>query len=216
MPRNDVFPLSTNIEQAPRLVLQFFAYFIGASVVLAVVISAFKKYRDRNIEIAPIQRQFLADRDHKYALENLGEDSVYRFFLGTSKWGWFIVIATMVTQILILSVFVSGSKRDFNDSTVDMVYTWKCTRDEETCINTSDLNWKGWLAFAVLMVAHLLKDGISGIKMINYSVKQRHHRNVKIRLFIGGTLLTLITVFTTYVSIMYNKVIATSKLVSCN
>jgi hypothetical protein len=92
-----------------------------------------------------------------------------------SKWGWFIVIATMVAQILILSVFVSGSKRDFNDSTVDMVYTWKCTRDEEMCINTSDLNWKSWLAFAVLMIAHLLKDGISGIKMINYFVKQRPH-----------------------------------------
>jgi hypothetical protein len=185
-------------------------------VVLAIAISAFKKYRDCTIVIAPIQQQFLADRDHKHALENLGEDSVYQFFLGTSKWSWFIVIATMVAQISTLSVFVSSSKRDFNDGTVDMVYTWKCTRDEETCINTCYLNWKGWLAFAVLMVAHILKDGISGIKMINYYMKQRHHRNVKIRLFNGGTLLTLITVFSTYASIMYNKVIATSKLVSCN
>ncbi len=52
-----------------------------------------------------------------------------------------------------------------------MMYTWKCTRDEETCFDTSDLDWNGWLAFAVLMIAHLLKDGISGIKMINYSAK---------------------------------------------
>ncbi len=77
MPCNDVFPLSTNIEQAPRLMLQFFAYFIGASVVLAIAISAFKKYCNCSILIALIQQQFLADRDHKYALENLGEGSVY-------------------------------------------------------------------------------------------------------------------------------------------
>ncbi len=46
MPHNNIFPLSTNIEQAPLLVLQFFAYFIGALVVLAIAISAFKKYHD--------------------------------------------------------------------------------------------------------------------------------------------------------------------------
>ena len=54
------------------------------------------------------------------------------------------------------------------------------------------------------MVAHLLKDGISGIKMINYSAKQRHQHSSKIRFFIGGTLLTMITAITTYVSTMYN------------
>ena len=92
-----------------------------------------------------------------------------------------------------------------------MMYTWKCTRDKETCFDTSDLDWKGWLAFAVLMAAHLLKDGISGIKMINYSAKQRHQHSSKIRFFIGGTLLTMITAITTYVSTMYNLAIATSK-----
>ena len=141
----------------------------------------------------------------------MGEDTVYQFFVGKSKWGWSIAIATMVTQVLLLSVFVSGSKRDFTNSYIDVVYTWKCTRDKETCFDTSDLDWKGWLAFAVLMVAHLLKDGISGIKMINYSAKQRHQHSSKIRFFIGGTLLTMITAITTYVSTMYNLAIATSK-----
>ena len=107
----------------------------------------------------------------------------------------------MVIQILILFVLMSGSKRYINDCTADVIYTWKCTRDKDTCFNASDLNWKSWHAFAVLMVAHLLKDGVSGIKMTSYSVKQRHHCSVKIRLFVGSTRLTSITVFTTYVSI---------------
>jgi hypothetical protein len=209
-PLKSAFPLS-DIEVASYLVLQYLACFVGASCVLALAIVAREKYRDRNTLRTQVHLQSLTERDHKYALENLGEDSVYRFFLGTSKWGWSIVIATMITQIAILSIFVGGSKRDFSDSKVDMEYTWKCTRDRDECFDTSDLDWKGWLAFVVLMAAHMLKDGINGLKMIKHSGKQRLGSHVRIRLFIGGTLVTIITAFTTYVSTMYNMAIATSK-----
>ena len=211
MPRISVFPLSS-IEKPTKLVLQFIACFIGASCVLALAIVAREKYRDRNITRSPIRPQSsLTDRDQKYALEHLGEDSVYQFFLGTSKWGWSIVLATIITQIWILSIFVGGSKRDLASDKVDMVYTWKCTRDQDECFDTNDLDWRGWLAFVVLMLTHLLKDGICGLKMIKHSAKQRHGRYARIRLFIGGAFLTMITAFTTYVSTMYNKAIATSK-----
>ena len=209
-PLKSAFPLS-DIEVASYLVLQYLACFVGASCVLALAIVAREKYRDRNTLRTQVHPQSLTERDHKYALENLGEDSVYRFFLGTSKWGWSIFIATMITQIAILSIFVGGSKRDFSDSKVDMEYTWKCTRDRDECFDTSDLDWKGWLAFVVLMAAHMLKDGINGLKMIKHSGKQRLGSHFRIRLFIGGTLVTMITVFTTYVSTMYNMAIATSK-----
>ena len=72
-------------------------------------------------------------------------------------------------------------------------------------------DWKGWLAFAILMLLHLLKDAINGIKMIKYSTKHRHSRFGRVRLFIGGTILVLITIFTTYVSILYNSEVSTSK-----
>ena len=107
-------------------------------------------------------------------------------------------------------------KRDLSDDKSDMVFTWKCTRDQETCFSTNDLNWQGWFAFVVLMMAHLLKDGLNGLKMIKHSTKRRLGRYVKIRLFIGGTIMTLITAFTTYVSTMYNLAIATSELSSRN
>ena len=118
----------------------------------------------------------------------------------------------MCAQFWVLSVFLEGSKRDTSDGEVDVVYTWKCTRDQDTCFDTSDLDWRGWLAFSIMMVAHLLKDAINGIKMIKHSAKQRHSRNSRILLFVGGTLLTMITVFTVYVSTIYNNAIATSKL----
>ena len=209
-PLKSAFPLS-DIEVASYLVLQYLACFVGALCVLALAIVAREKYRDRNTLRTQVHPQSLTERDHKYALENLGEDSVYPFFLGTSQWGWFIVAATIITQIFLLYVFGEGSKRDPSDGKVDMVYTWKCTRDQETCFDTNDLNELGWFAFIILMAAHLLKDGISGLKMIKYSAKTRLGRFVRIRLFIGGTILTLITAFTVYVSSIYNKAIATSK-----
>jgi hypothetical protein len=47
---------------------------------------------------------------------------VYRFSLGTHKWGWFIVVALMIIHILKLFVFVNDSKRDINDSDVDVIH----------------------------------------------------------------------------------------------
>ncbi len=46
--------------------------------------------------------------------------------------------------------------------------------------------------------------------MIILSAKERHDSNTRWRFFIGGTLLTTITVFTFYASTIYNVAIATS------
>jgi hypothetical protein len=118
----------------------------------------------------------------------------------------------MAAQICILSVFVEGSKRDPSDNEVDMVYTWQCTRDKDVCFDTRSIDWKGWLAVLIFMLAYLLLDTINGIKMIRLSVKQRHGRNAQIRPFIGGTLVTCVSLFTTYVSTIYNSAITSSKL----
>jgi hypothetical protein len=173
-------------EEAYFKVLTFITRFVGSACILALAIVACEKYQDCNTPRTPIHSQSLTDRD--YALEHLGEGSVYQSFLGTSKGGWLIITDTMVIQILILSIFVGASKKDF-DCKVDMVYTWKYTRDQEACFDTSYLDVKGWLAFAILMIAHLLKDGSNRLKMIKHSANKRHGRNVWVRLFIGGTLM---------------------------
>ena len=76
------------------------------------------------------------DRDLEYTLEAMGEKSVYRFFIGKSVLGWLIVTGTIAAQIWILSLFVNGSKRDPSDPTVDMLYTWRCSRDKDLCEDT--------------------------------------------------------------------------------
>ena len=43
---------------------------------------------------------------------------------------------------------------------------WRCTRHSEKCFSTKDLDWEGWLGFAVLVGAHLLIDVINGGRMI--------------------------------------------------
>jgi hypothetical protein len=73
------------------------------------------------------------------------------------------------------------------------------------------LNYGGWIVFVALMVAYVLKDSISGAKMIVLSAKQRHDINYRMRFFCGGVLLTGVTLFSLYVSTIYNIAIATSE-----
>ena len=72
----------------------------------------------------------IIDRDARYAMETIGEDSVYRFFLRDSLWGWGIAFAVKVAQIGILFVFVLASENELSDENSDVVYTWKCPPDK--------------------------------------------------------------------------------------
>ena len=110
-----------------------------------------------------------------------------------------------------LFVFVEGAEIDLSDDNVDLIYSWKCNRDQIDCRDTSDLDWRGWTVFGVLMATHLLEDIINGVKLVILSAKQRHQWDTRIRYFIGGTLMVTVTAFTLYVSTIYNAAIATSK-----
>ncbi|KAL7528704.1 hypothetical protein ACHAWF_002670 [Thalassiosira exigua] len=131
----------------------------------------------------------MSTRDEKYALDTLGEGSMYQFFLGTSLWDWLIVLATMDVQMWPLFAALKMGVE---------------------CDGKSDLSLQGWISFGILMVAHLSKDIISGIKLLLLSGKQRYTHNKRARLFVGGLFLFSITAFTLYVSALYNMTIATS------
>ena len=178
---------------------------------LALSIYAYDKYKNRELPTSSARRPSVTSRDKKYALASLGNGSVYQFFLGTSLFGWVIVLLTLVTQVGMLFVFVEGAEVDLSDDNVDLIYSWKCSRDQDECRDTSDLDWRGWTVFGVLMATHLLKDLINGIKMIVLSAKERHEKNTRARYFVGGTLMATVTLFTLYVSTIYNAAIATSK-----
>lgn len=175
---------------------------------LAFASFAYEKYKFRK---AHSRQQSLTGQDNTYALDTLGIDSVYQFFVGKSICGWTIVAITICTQFWLLTVFVESSERDVSDDKVDMVYFWKCTRDRDVCFSTNDLSWKGWLAFFIMMFTHLSKDVINGVKMILLSGKEREDRLENLRFFIGGLSVTSITLFTLFVSTIYNDAIATSE-----
>jgi len=189
----------------------FLAILIATSCVLALAVYAYDKYKNRELPRSSLRRPSVTNRDKKYALSTLGDGSVYQFFLGTSSVGWLIVLLTLATQVGMLFVFVEGAEVDLSDDNIDLIYSWKCSRDQDDCRNTSDLDWKGWTIFGVLMATHLLKDLINGIKMIVLSAKERHETNTRSRYFVGGTLMATVTSFTLYVSTIYNAAIATSK-----
>ncbi|KAL3817140.1 hypothetical protein ACHAXA_009041 [Cyclostephanos tholiformis] len=207
-------PGETSIQQAgfadyKQSTIAFIGIIVVASCALVLALLAYDNYK--NHDPSTLYQSIVDDTYKDYASDKLCSDSVYHFFLGKSVCGWLIVLSTIAVQFWLLFIFVKASEKNLSDDKVDVVYTWKCTRDKEICVNTKDLDWEGWLACAVVMLAHLLVDVINGVKMIMLSAKEKQGRLAMIRLFAGGTLLTTITSFTIYVSTIYNFAIATSE-----
>ncbi len=107
----NVYPIGRNSSAK----ISFDDYMLVACSSLGLVSFAHDKYRHRHEQRA-IHRQLTTNEDTKYALEAIGTESVYQFFLGNSGWGWVIVLSTMALQIGVLFVFVRGSEADLSDS----------------------------------------------------------------------------------------------------
>ena len=146
--------------------------------------------------------------DEKYALDAIGEDSVYSFWLTNKKRTWGITLAVTAVQITALFMFVRAAVKDFTDDTSDFQYSWKCPRNSTECSDESDLDWQGWALFVILMAAHILKDIINGLKLLILCGKRRHGRKARMQYFIGGFFLTWIPLFAVYASTVYNIAIA--------
>ena len=188
----------------------FFGCIIGASCSIVGVLLFYDSYQtNRNPTRSAVRQPSLTDRDEKYALDIIRDDSVYQFLLGKSRLGWAIVLAVIASQIWLLFLFVKGAEIDLVNGS-DLVYYFKCPRDEPDCTDTSEMNWEGWAVFVILMAAHLLKDIINGSKMIMLAGKERHTVHTRMRYFLGGTLLVAVSLFTCYVTTIYNVAIATT------
>jgi len=207
-PNKDTDIQKTRIKNYTNFSLVYFASFVGVTLIVVLVLSAFNRHKDRHLPGTSIRQ--LSVKDQKYALGALGADSVYQFFMGKSCCGWSIAIATVAFQLGMLFIFVEAAEIDLSSDNVDLTYTWRCPRDQIDCENKADLNWQGWTVFAILMGTHLLKDIINGSKMIILSSRQRHPPRDRLRFFCGGFLLSSVALFTMYVSTIYNMAIATS------
>merc|ERR1712194_22801 len=196
-------------------------FLAGGCVVLHIVSFFYWGYKSSSVETSEPQdsttgeeRESSQDstREPASILELMGEDSVYRFFLTKSWWGWGIALVTVAAQLFMCYIFIVGSEYDFTESISDLKYPWKCPADLDGCRNTIGRGWKGWLAFAFLMVAHLLKDVIKGSKLIMLSGKTRQFgaKEKRGRAFFGGMILNITSLFVLYASTIYNNAIATT------
>ena len=193
---------------------QFAGVFIGlvlfAGFAVYLLSFVYDRHRTRLLGLSS-DRRTARERDHKYALETLGNESTNTFFLGKSWLGWVFGLKQIIIQFWIFLVFVDSSEYNLSDSNVAVQYTWKCTLDNDDCFNTSDLTWQGWLAFCLLTGCYLPNDVINGLKMIILSAKKRHSHRTRMRLFTAGMILVSITLFALYTSIIYNKAAATGE-----
>ncbi len=191
----------------------FFVAIFGFSLLIIIASFFYDKFKIRkssNLTNYGSRRQSMKRKAKKYALDKIGENSVYRFFLGKSWWGWSVALVVMATQIWVLFTFVRGAEFDLSDDNSDFVYTWMCPRDRIECDNKADLTTAGWVMFGVIMTSHLLKDIVNGSKMLVLCAKEGHPMNWRVRYFFGGLFLVTVTTFTLFASTIYNKAIATS------
>merc|ERR1712194_83714 len=195
-------------------------FLAGGCVVLHIVSFFYWGYKSSSVETSePQDSTTSADRDAARdstieaasILELMGEDSVYRFFLTKSWWGWGITLVTVAAQFLMCYIFVVGSEYNFKDSISDLKYPWPCPPDLDVCRDTIGRTPLGWLAFWFLMVAHLLKDVIKGLKLIMLSGKTPQFWGKKsLSAFFGGMVMIILSLFVLYASTIYNNAIATT------
>ncbi|KAL3785311.1 hypothetical protein HJC23_008875 [Cyclotella cryptica] len=148
--------------------------------------------------------------EKKLAWGFIGDDSVYCFFLTKSWRAWLAALSVITFQFMVFMYFVWASEKEFSNDKSDFVYSWRCPRNSIECSDTDDITKFGWFIFAVLMMSHLAKDIVNGLKLINMSTKEWHHRNRRIRYFFGGVCLVLISAFAIYATTVYNIAIARS------
>ncbi|KAL7479414.1 hypothetical protein ACHAW6_005154 [Cyclotella cf. meneghiniana] len=150
----------------------------------------------------------LIEEEKHYALNAMGRDTVYSFFLTKFWTAWMVSLSVIAFQFAVFRYFVSAAEMNFEDEKSDFVYAWRCPRNIPVCKNDDDRTWGGWLIFGVLMATHLLKDLINGSKLVLMSTKTWHHWHWRIRFFCGGMSLILITTYAIYASTVYNSAIA--------
>ena len=78
------------------------------------------------------------------------------------------------------------------------------------CKSDSDIDWQGWVVFALIISSYLMTDLVNGLKLLGIFTMMDDAPLKRCQCFFSGLFLFLITFLTLYTSIMYNMVIATS------
>ena len=130
----------TDVEKAgiknySWLAVVVFLILLGAWMAIALAVY----FYDRT----STQDQPTESEDGVQALDAIGDDSVYQFFLGKTLWGWAVALLVITAQVAILALFVKTAEIDLSDDKSDLVYTYQCPRDRVECEDKNTLDWRG-------------------------------------------------------------------------
>ena len=124
-PAKDTKVQSRGFENYTHLAWYFFAAVFGIASIMAMLSALYDKFKNRHLGREAMQSLKLNNSDSNYALDAIGDDSVYRFFLSKSCIGWPIALVTLASQLWMTFLFVEGSEVDLSADTSDLAYTWK-------------------------------------------------------------------------------------------
>ena len=135
-PETIIFEL-TGYQSYLHFTWVFFLILVGL-VSLIYIGSMLYDRKKKRIGLRESTVRLEVDKDKHYALETIGADSVYSFFLTTSGLGWGIALAVTALQVCTLMIFVQAAQKKFDDDNSDFIYSWKCPRNSTECSDEAD------------------------------------------------------------------------------
>lgn len=106
-----------------------------------------------------------------YRFEEFQQDSIYRFFLGSNKFGIFIAISTTLFQIATTYIFFIAG--DINSPTNDWTYRVSCPYDSIECTDQDQRTLLGWFFLSIILLIFALPDIIDGVFIYYHSTITR-------------------------------------------
>jgi len=131
------------------------------------------------------------------------EKSVYVFLLSTDVYSWAIAITCIVFQMMVLFLFLNAANIQKKGN--DWEYTLLCPAYTLECLVVKQTTLRGWILFLVVVTGWVLKDLLSWFRLFMNAMRMR-----SFDYFFVSALLTGVSFLTIYVSMFYNKAIATT------
>ena len=89
--------------------------------------------------VVPQSLELAAEIAKQNALDSIGRDLVYRFFLSKVWISWAVALVAIVLQLLLCYLFVMASEVTLTTGS-DIEYTWQCPCDDDKCRNNDGKN----------------------------------------------------------------------------
>ena len=119
------------------------------------------------------------------------DNNIYSFLLGDSLVGWLISLTTLALQVFIFSIFIQASDIDHSDDSGEFTYSWECCHNSINYKSDSDIDWQGWVVFALIISSHLMTDFVNGLNLLGVFILLLYLHSVKLARVLNRTIVCL-------------------------